>query len=129
MKKSILVSSVLALLMVTGCTGKDAKPVKKAVAKKVEKRVDAEVVEKKVEAKVEAKVVEALGAPTVADPSLLNASPVATSVVAPVVAPAVTQAITPSVASDATSVIGNKAVEIADDKTDGMASKVIETVK
>ncbi len=104
MKKSILVSSVLALLMVTGCTGKDAKPVKKAVAKKVEKKVEAKVVEKK----VEAKVVEALGAPTVADPSLLNASPVATSVVAPVsavIAPVATQAITTSVASDATSVI------------------------
>ncbi len=130
MKKSILVGSVLALLMVTGCTGTDAKPAKKAIAKKVEKKVEAKVVEKKVEAKVvEAPAVEALGAPTVADTSLLNVAPVATSVVNTVVAPMATQAITTSMASDATSVITDKAVEFADDKTGGIASQVIETVK
>ena len=112
MKKSILVGSILAVLVVSGCTGKDAVPVKKAVEKKVEK-------------KVESKVVEALGAPTVTEASLLSVAPVASTVVAPVA----TQAIKASVASDATSVVVDKAVEIADDKTDGLASKVIETVK
>lgn len=111
MKKRILVSSILAVLVATGCTGKDAAPVKKAVEKKVEA---------KVEKKAKAKVVEAVGAPTVLESSIQ-------SVVAPVaVAP---KAITTSVASDATSLVVDKAVEIADDKTDGMASKVIETVR
>ena len=119
MKKSILVSSILALLVVTGCTGKDATPVAKAVEKKVEKKVEA-----KVEKKVEAKVVEALGAPTVAESSILSVAPVAA-----VVTPVATKAIKASVASDATSVVVDKVVEFADDKTGGIASKVIETVK
>lgn len=119
MRKTILVSSVLALLVITGCTGKDATPVKKAVEKKVEKKV-----EKTVEKKVETKAVEALGAPTVTEASLLSVAPVAA-----VVAPVATQAIKASVASDATSVVIDKVVEFADDKTGGVASTIIETVK
>ena len=119
MKKSILVTSVLALLVITGCTGSDAKPaVKKAVEKKVEK------VEKKVEKKAIAKAVEALGAPTVLETSISSVAPVAA-----VIAPVATKAVIPGVASDATSMVVDKAVEIADEKTGGVASQVIESVK
>ena len=114
MKKVVLLTSILALFAVTGCTGTDAKPVQKAVEKKVKKQV---------EKKVEKKVAESLGAPTVTQTVIKGAT-----AIIPVVAATATLS-----GTSTTAVIKNmavdKVVEVADEKTNGVASQVIQSVK